>query len=53
MVIDEDNDADGTYLIAREKKCKKQFICDICGKVLSSQALGGHRTSHKNQRLKI
>ncbi|KAH0900192.1 hypothetical protein HID58_007694 [Brassica napus] len=41
---DEDNDADETNLVTREKKCKKEFICD---------ALGGHRTSHKCKRLKI
>ncbi|CAF2144907.1 unnamed protein product [Brassica rapa subsp. narinosa] len=51
---DEDNDADGTNLVTREKKCKKEFICDVCGKVFGSyQALGGHRTSHKCKRLKI
>ncbi|CAF1921391.1 BnaAnng06980D [Brassica napus] len=51
---DEDNDADETNLVTREKKCKKEFICDVCGKVFGSyQALGGHRTSHKCKRLKI
>lgn len=50
-----DSDADGeTYLVAREKKCKKTFTCDICGKVLGScQALGGHRASNKCKRLKV
>ncbi|KAL0828454.1 hypothetical protein Bca101_052132 [Brassica carinata] len=51
---DEDNDADETNFVTREKKCKKEFICDVCGKVFGSyQALGGHRTSHKCKRLKI
>ncbi|KAF8056814.1 hypothetical protein N665_1266s0002 [Sinapis alba] len=52
---DSDNDADDeTYLVEREEKCKKTFKCDLCGKVLGSyQALGGHRTGHKNKRVKI
>ncbi|CAH8354012.1 unnamed protein product [Eruca vesicaria subsp. sativa] len=48
-----EDDEDETYLIAKEKQCKKKFTCDICGKVLNSyQALGGHRTSHRTKRLK-
>ncbi|KAF8056815.1 hypothetical protein N665_1266s0003 [Sinapis alba] len=51
---DMDNDADETYLVPREKRCKKTFTCDVCGKVLGSfQALGGHRSSRKCDRLKI
>lgn len=56
-ILTEDNDEDDedeTYLVAREEKGKKEYDCDICGKVLRSyQALGGHRTSHRNKRLKI
>ncbi|XP_018479278.2 zinc finger protein ZAT1 [Raphanus sativus] len=57
--IDENEDGDEdeedeTYLVEKEKQCKKRFTCDICGKVLHSyQALGGHRTSHRTKRLKI
>ncbi|KAF8050155.1 hypothetical protein N665_2036s0006 [Sinapis alba] len=51
---DEDHDDDETYLVEKEKQCKKKFTCDICGKVLQTyQALGGHRTSHRTKRLKI
>ncbi|KAJ0248800.1 C2H2-like zinc finger protein [Hirschfeldia incana] len=56
--IDENEDGDEdeedeTYIVEKEKQCKKKFTCDICGKVLHSyQALGGHRTSHR-KRLKI
>ncbi|KAL1215054.1 Zinc finger protein ZAT4 [Cardamine amara subsp. amara] len=61
-VGNKDDEADGdygdenAYFGTREKKCKKQskYVCDICGKVLRSyQALGGHRTSHRNKRLKM
>lgn len=49
---DEDDD-DEIYLVAREKPRKGKYKCETCGKILSSyQALGGHRTSHRNKRLK-
>ncbi|XP_006394501.2 zinc finger protein ZAT1 [Eutrema salsugineum] len=48
------DDGDETYKVETEKKCKKKYKCDTCGKVLRSyQALGGHRTSHRNKRLKL
>ncbi|KAG2263542.1 hypothetical protein Bca52824_070621 [Brassica carinata] len=51
---EDDDDDDETYLVEKEKQCKKKFTCDICGKVFHSyQALGGHRTSHRTKRLKI
>lgn len=54
---DDDNYADeNAYYGTKERRGKKQskYMCDICGKVLRSyQALGGHRTSHRNKRLKI
>ncbi|CAE6253145.1 unnamed protein product [Arabidopsis arenosa] len=54
---DEDDYADeNAYYGGKERRGKKQskYTCDICGQVLHSyQALGGHRTSHRNKRLKI
>ncbi|XP_010477786.1 PREDICTED: zinc finger protein ZAT1-like [Camelina sativa] len=53
----DDNYGDeNAYYGAKERKGKKQskYMCDICGKILRSyQALGGHRTSHSNKKLKI
>ncbi|EOA12449.1 hypothetical protein CARUB_v10028614mg [Capsella rubella] len=57
LTADSDEYADeNAYYGTKERRGKKQskYMCDICGKVLRShQALGGHRTSHRNKRLKI
>ncbi|CAA7022505.1 unnamed protein product [Microthlaspi erraticum] len=53
--LTEDNgeDDEEIYLVAREKPRKGKYKCETCGKILSSfQALGGHRTSHRNKRFK-
>ncbi|CAH8280447.1 unnamed protein product [Arabidopsis lyrata] len=53
---EDDYDDENAYYGGKERRGKKQskYTCDICGQVLHSyQALGGHRTSHRNKRLKI